>query len=67
MFILEGTRIGLGDFVDDLRYPVWPEKRRAFRAFDIAHFLRHFGAGIQYAQQLGIELVDLHAQGGQGV
>ena len=67
MLVFERARIGLGDFVDDLRYPVWPEKRRAFRALDIAHFLRHFGACVQYAQQLGIELVDLHAQGGQGV
>ena len=27
VFILEGARIGLGDFVDDLRYPVWPKER----------------------------------------
>ena len=50
VFVLERTRIGLGDFVDDLRHPVWSEKRRAFRALDVAHFLRHFGAGIQYTQ-----------------
>ena len=67
MLVFERARIGLGDFVDDLRHAVRPKKWRAFRAFDIAYFLRHFGAGVQYAQQLGIELVDLHAQGGQGV
>ena len=54
MFVLERPWIGQLDFFNDLRYPVRPEKRRAFAFFDFADLFGNFGAPVQQRQQFPV-------------
>ena len=64
MGIVQRSLIGLFNFGNDLRNAIGTKEGRAFGAFDLAHLFGHMGALVQQAQQLFVQRIDLHDNGG---
>ena len=62
MVVEQRPRVAGLNFVNDLNYPIGPEKGGAFLVLELSHLFGHPRALIEQRKQLGIQLVNLRAQ-----